>query len=36
MQTKWPADFHGELNESEIQVLLENNAPKDTEKLQIL
>ena len=32
MKTKWPTDLHGELNQSEFQVLLENGVPKTTEK----
>ena len=32
MYTKRPTDLHGELNESEIQVLLENSVPKTTKK----
>ena len=32
MYTKWRTDVHGELNESEFQVLLENGVPKTTEK----
>ena len=32
MKTKWLTDLHGQLNESEVQVLLENGVPKTTEK----
>ena len=34
MSTKWPADLHGAVNESEFQVLLENGVRKTTEKAE--